>query len=86
MEKCRENFKRWMKTCFEGEVTIPKVTFWLAAAVCLLTGVVYGLMVAPRTHGIQKNYGCNNGNGNGNGNSYSGAKECGCEDGKEKQA
>ncbi len=91
MEKCRENVKRWVKLCFEGELTMPKATFWLVAAVCLLTGVVYGLKTAPRTHGIQKNYGCNNGNNNGNdngnGNSYCGEKECCCkEDEEEEQA
>lgn len=83
MEKCRESIKRWMKTCFEGDLTMPKLTFWLAAAVCLLAGVVYGLMAAPRTHGIHKNIGCNNGNAN----SFGGAKECRCESGeKEEQA
>ena len=62
MEECRENLKKWMRHCFEGEVTMPKSTFWLAAAVCLLAGVVYGLLAAPRCHGIHKMVGCNNGN------------------------
>lgn len=80
MKKCRENLNKWTKLCFEGEMTLPKVTLWLAAAVCLLAGVVYGLRTAPRTHGIQKYCGCNNGNGN----SYCGGKERRCEDEEEE--
>ena len=38
MENFMESLRKWKKDCFEGEVTMPKVTFWLAAAVCLLAG------------------------------------------------
>ena len=48
------------RKCFEGELTMPKVTFWLIGAVCLLGGIVYGLCTAPLTHGVT--IGCNNGN------------------------
>lgn len=75
MENFMESLKRWKKNCFEGEVTMPKVTFWLAAAVCLLAGVVFGLLAAPMTDGVHRYVGCNNGNNNGNANSYSGGKD-----------
>lgn len=60
MEKCKTTVKKWVSTCFEGEVTMPKTNFWLIGVVCLLAGVVYGLLVAPMTHGVM--IGCNNGN------------------------
>ncbi len=68
------------KTCFEGEVTAPKVIFWLLAVNCLLAGIVCGLLCAPLTHGVM--IGSNNGNCN-NGN-------CGCpeaedEDGRNEE-
>ena len=59
MENFMESLRKWKKDCFEGEVTMPKVTFWLAAAVCLLAGVVYGLLKAPMTAGYHKYVGCN---------------------------
>lgn len=60
MENFKKGVRRWKKIYFEGDVTMPKVTFWLAATVCLLAGVVYGLLAAPMTHGI--NIACDNGN------------------------
>ncbi len=63
-EKMKE---KWTKICvkyFEGEVTLSKVTMWLACTTCLLAGVVYGLRKAPWTHGVT--IGSNNGNNNGN--------------------
>lgn len=60
MENCRNTLKKWRSTCFEGEVTMPKVNFWLVGAVCLLAGIVYGLVLAPMTHGVM--IACNNGN------------------------
>lgn len=51
--------------CFDGELTMPKINFWLIGAVCLLAGIVYGMRVAPMTHGMM--IGCNNGNNSGNG-------------------
>ncbi len=54
----RERCKRAMAVCFEGDVTIGKAMLWLLAAVCLLAGAVYGLMMAPWTHGVT--IGCNN--------------------------
>lgn len=73
MENFMESLRKWKKDCFEGEVTMPKVTFWLAAAVCLLAGVVYGLLKAPMTAGYHKYVGCNNGD------NFSGGRECCCE-------
>lgn len=62
MEKLRDNLRKLTKTCFEGELTMPKVNFWLAGAVCLLAGMVYGLLAAPMTHGL--NIACSSGNTN----------------------
>ena len=56
--------KELAKTCFDGEVTLPKVTLWLIGIACLLGGIVYGLKTAPMTHGMM--IGSNNGNNNGN--------------------
>ena len=47
-------------------MTMPKINFWLIGLVCLLSGIVYGLRVAPWTHCVQ--IACNNGNNNGNSN------------------
>lgn len=44
--------KRMVKKCFEGEVTMPKVNFWMIGIICLLTGIVFGLLAAPLTHGV----------------------------------
>lgn len=48
------------KKCFEGDLAMPKVIFWLTCIVCVLAGIVYGLCVAPLTHGVT--IGSNNGN------------------------
>lgn len=52
--------KHLAKKCFEGDLTMPKVIFWLVGIVCVLAGIVYGLCAAPLTHGIT--IGSNNGN------------------------
>ena len=62
--KMRDRMREWKRNCFEGELTVPKATLWLAGAVCLLAGIVYGLKAAPMTHGLT--IGSNNGNNNGN--------------------
>jgi len=59
-KKCMDLCERW----FVGEITLSKVTLWLACASCLLGGVVYGLHKAPWTHGVM--IGSNNGNNCGN--------------------
>ncbi|MED9904991.1 MAG: hypothetical protein UFG06_12545 [Lachnospiraceae bacterium] len=46
---------------FKGEVTVNKRDLWLVGGICLLAGVVYGLIMAPWTRGVT--IGCNNGNG-----------------------
>ena len=63
----KEKLKAISEKCFEGDLTLPKVTIWLIGAVCLLGGIVYGLKTAPMTHGMM--IGSNNGNNN-NGNGY----------------
>lgn len=67
MENWKEKCRKLTKTCFEGEVTIRKTSFWLVGTVCLLSGIVYGLVAAPWTHGVE--IACNNGN---NENYYTG--------------
>ena len=52
--------KNLAKKCFEGNLTMPKATFWLVGIVCVLAGIVYGLFAAPLTHGVM--IGSNNGN------------------------
>lgn len=52
--------KKFAHKCFDGEVTMPKAMLWLTGAVCLLAGIVYGLCIAPMTHGVA--IGSNNGN------------------------
>ena len=52
--------KNLAKKCFEGDLTMPKVIFWLIGIECLLAGIVYGLCIAPLTHGVT--IGSNNGN------------------------
>ncbi len=71
----RMKLKNLAKQCFEGELTIPKAVLWLAGITCVLAGIVYGLLVAPVTHGIS--IGSNNGNCN----------DCiwGCEDKEEER-
>ena len=75
----KEKLKEITERCFEGDLTLPKVTIWLIGAVCLLGGIVYGLKTAPMTHGMM--IGSNNGNNN-NGNRY--GCSCKAEDEKEE--
>jgi len=70
MEKLKEKLTVTANKLFYGELTMKKTDLWLIGAVCLLTGIVYGLMKAPWTHGVM--IGSNNGNqenvGNNNNN------------------
>lgn len=54
LERC----KKMMTNCFEGDLTLTKLTLWLTAALCFAVGVIYGLMLAPWTRGVS--IGCNN--------------------------
>lgn len=47
---------------FDGEITLDKSSFWLIAAVIFMMGMLYGLLKAPMTHGINITCGNNNGN------------------------
>lgn len=57
---------------FKGEVTISKLDLWLIGGLCLFTGVVFGLVKAPWTHGVTI--------GSYNGNGYGGQGDCECID------
>lgn len=83
-EKCAEKWTKLSEKWFIGDVTLPKVTLWLACSACLLAGIVYGLKKAPWTHGVT--IGSNNGNNNGNnsGNSGSSTEDAG-DEGAEKE-
>lgn len=50
------------KKLFIGEITLKKKELWVVAFVCVLLGVVIGLVKAPLTHGITISCGNNNGN------------------------
>ena len=52
--------RKLAERCFVGELTVPKAILWLAGINCVLAGIVYGLCIAPLTHGVT--IGCNNGN------------------------
>lgn len=67
--------KKAMKKCFEGELTMPKVNFWMIGAICVLTGVVYGLLTAPLTHGVI--IGSNSGNVSDSNNTSDGPEAAG---------
>ena len=72
MEELRENctkerLRELRKTWFEGELTMPKTMFWLIAVICVLTGIIWGIRLAPRSRGAT--IGSYNGNYNGNGSS-----------------
>jgi len=73
----KEITKEKVKSLFTGEVTLNKKELWLIGLVLFLTGVVYGLFKAPKTHGINYTIGSNNGNNSGN--SDDGWDDCDCE-------
>lgn len=52
------------KAMTEGDVTMSKKQLWLVLICVMMTGIVYGLLKAPMTHGVR--IGCYNGNYNGN--------------------
>ena len=56
---------------FTGEITVQKRELWMAGAICLLLGIVIGLIKAPLTHGVT--IGSHNGN-----NSRFGEDTCEC--------
>ena len=62
MLQFKKMVKEKMELLFDGEITLLKTDFWLAALVIFLLGVLYGLMKAPLTHGITVS--CDNNNGN----------------------
>lgn len=70
MDKCRSGFRKWVKTKFEGDVTIPRVTFWMVCIMWWLAGIIHGFLAAPMTHGVM--IACNNGNSE---NHYEGEPE-----------
>ncbi len=57
----KEKWERLCENWFKGDITLPKVTLWLACAACLLAGIVYGLCKALWPQGVT--IGSNNGNG-----------------------
>lgn len=66
MEDFKEKCMKLKETCFDGEVTMTKITLWMIVTICLLAGIIRGLRMAPLTHGVM--IGCGNGNGSGSGN------------------
>lgn len=60
--KCRNLYEK----CFVGEKVLDKSTLWLVCAVVFMAGLVYGLLIAPLTHGVTISCGNNNGSNNSN--------------------
>lgn len=56
-----EKVKRLAENCFGGDTIVSKRDLWFIGGICFLAGVVYGMLLAPWTRGVQ--IGCNNGNG-----------------------
>ena len=71
MEDFREDCAGWgrlqalRKAWFEGQLTMPKTYIWLTGLICLLGGVIWGLRMAPMSHGVT--IGSYNGNGSSSG-------------------
>ena len=56
-----EKMKELSTKLFCGETIVNKRDLWFVGGLCLLAGIVYGLLMAPWTHGVT--IGCGNGNG-----------------------
>ena len=62
MREFKKKMEALSTKLFEGEVTFDKTTLWLVGLIIFLLGVLYGLLKAPMTHGINIKCGNNNGN------------------------
>lgn len=60
----KEFLKEKKEQLFDGELTITKADLWIMGALLFVLGVLYGLMKAPWTHGVNMTIGSNNGNNN----------------------
>lgn len=69
----KENWESFKETLTE-ERTMSKREFLLTIAVCILGGIVFGMLCSPKKSVV---IGSNNGNNSGNG---SGGCDCGCEE------
>lgn len=49
----KEEICKKVTELFKGEITISKREFIMALALCLFTGITFGLMKAPFTHGVK---------------------------------
>jgi hypothetical protein len=74
----KEIIKEKAKLLFTGEITLKKKELWLIGLVLFLSGIVYGLFKAPKTHGVTYTIGSNNGNNSGN--CDEGWDDCDCEE------
>lgn len=74
-----EKVKEYAQKLFQGETIVNKRDLWFVGGICLLAGIVYGLLLAPWTHGVTIgcNNGCNNGNGGCCGDGSEDEEECG---------
>lgn len=70
IKKTFAELKKASLKLFQGEITISKKECWLIGIILVLTGIAFGLINAPLTHGVNINIashnGCNNGNGSAN--------------------
>lgn len=70
--------EKWeiFKETMEETVSMSKKEFWLISAVCVLGGILFGILVSPKKSLV---IGSNNGNNSGNYGNGAPEEECGCE-------
>lgn len=71
--------EKWQEfqTILEEMATIKKREYFLTLAVCVLSGLVIGMLVSPRKKVM---IGSNNGNNSGNSNTSNRPEGCECDD------
>lgn len=71
--------EKWQEfqTILEEMATIKKREYFLTLAVCILSGLVIGMLISPRKKVM---IGSNNGNNSGNSNTSDRPEGCECED------
>lgn len=70
--------EKWdaLKEIMEENVIMSKREFWLIAAVCMLGGIVFGMLCSPKKSLV---IGSNNGNNSGNYGNGAPEDECECD-------
>lgn len=73
--------EKWeiLKETMEDTISMSKKEFWLITAVCVLGGILFGILISPK-----KSLVIGSNNGNNSGNYGNGAPDDDCEDGVEQ--